>query len=173
MSCWDWTGDDVSRWAFVIDTHEYAGNFERELCAYVVGRVDEHGEHHARSELEAFRRDYPNNNPFEDLVESRLVDPGDDGYHRSPCEAAPTPGRGNDGSGDCYDATPERPAKWPAFESVAIFLSREPTAEEVATMKARALAHRDLPKRREWDPRPTVLGFRIVREVTRATWRAA
>jgi hypothetical protein len=28
-----------SDWTFVIDTNEYAGNFEREMCAYITGQV--------------------------------------------------------------------------------------------------------------------------------------
>jgi hypothetical protein len=157
MGCWDWTGEERTRWALVVDTNAYAGNFEREVCAYVAGKVDEYGEHQTEQERAAFARDYPNGNPFEDLIESRLVDPGDDGYHRSPCDVAPTPGRRNR-SGS------------PAFNSVAIFLAREPTAEELATLKARALSFPSLPKQHEWDERPQIRGVRLVREAVRATW---
>ncbi|KKK83825.1 hypothetical protein LCGC14_2789530, partial [marine sediment metagenome] len=30
-------------WIFIIDTDSYAGNFEREMCAYITGRVGECG----------------------------------------------------------------------------------------------------------------------------------
>ncbi len=30
-------------WLFIIDTEDYAGNFERDLCAYITGRVGECG----------------------------------------------------------------------------------------------------------------------------------
>jgi len=171
MGLRNWACEKSVNWSFVIDTDSYAGNVERSICAYVVGVVDEYGAHQVEAEIEAFRRDYPNQNPFEDLVESRLVDPGDDGYHRAFCDLVPTPGRGNEG-GRHYTVTPEHPAKWPAFESVAIFLSREPTAEEVATLKARALALQSLPRRKEWDARPRILGFRLMQEIARVSWES-
>ena len=30
-----------TEWTFVIDTNEYAGNFEREMCAWLTGQVGE------------------------------------------------------------------------------------------------------------------------------------
>ena len=42
MALWDWTGGP--RWYFVVDTEEYAGNFERELCGFVCGQYDDYGD---------------------------------------------------------------------------------------------------------------------------------
>lgn len=135
----DWFGLD--KWSFVVDTDSYAGNFDRELCAHVIGATPE-------------------------LSDLRLVDPGDDGFHRAPCDLAPTPGWSNDGYGHAYRVSRKHGFEHPAYNSVAIFLGRRPTDQELAQMLARARAFPNLLKTYSWRCHPMILGCRLIRETT-------
>lgn len=79
--------------SFVVDTDSYAGNFERELSSFVVGRCDDYGEHRGGIYKEMYEEEVPENlkSVVEDLVELRINDPGDDGIMRAPMDLAPTP----------------------------------------------------------------------------------
>lgn len=81
---------------FVIDTDAYAGNFEREMCAYLTGVVGDCGTGHETAR--AFRKQFPDNHFDENVI--KYFD--DNGCYR-PCEVYPTPGRFNHGSGKHYD----------------------------------------------------------------------
>jgi hypothetical protein len=79
---------------FVIDTDSYAGNFEREMCAYVTGKIGECGV--GDKEAELAKQEIPGVvAQLEDLVE--LV-PDEHGCTR-PCSIFPTPGWFNHGMG--------------------------------------------------------------------------
>lgn len=163
MGIWDWTRTEP-KWSFVVDTEDYAGNFERELTCYVVGRCDAYGEHSGGGYREMFAKDFEGKDPFEDLVEDRINDPGDDGIMRAPMDVAPTPGYENDGAGNHRPIAAGAKPKWPAFNSVAIFLSRKPTGEELSILVRRAQAFGRLPKVKAWDVRPKITGCRLVEE---------
>ena len=47
--------DYPAPWEFIIDTDSYAGNFERELCAYVTGHWDM--ETHGGDQAEMFEQE--------------------------------------------------------------------------------------------------------------------
>jgi len=82
------------RFKFVVDTEQYAGNFERELCAYVTGRWDQ--ETHGRNEAALYEKE-TGKDPLE-FVEDRPVE--HDGYYNpAPQELFPTPGWFNNGMG--------------------------------------------------------------------------
>ena len=83
----------LPEYVFVIDTEQYAGNFERSLCAYVTGCVGECtvGEEDAVR----FRLEFPDDNPFEDLVQ----DVPDESGCRRPATVWATPGWFNNGMG--------------------------------------------------------------------------
>lgn len=159
MALWDWNNQDFS-WSFVVDTDQYAGNFERELTAYVIGQADEYA--NVDDYIAMFEEECGFD--FEDLYDTRVSDPGDDGIMRAPNDLAPTPGWSNDGHGGHYRVDADHPFKHPAYQSVAIFLSREPTSEELAELVKRATSFSQLSRRREWDDRPTILGCRLVKE---------
>lgn len=175
MGIWSWgfgkDREENESWAFVADFPFYAGGVERSFGAWVVGMTDEYADEEAV--LKLFRKDYPKKNPFENLVEFRNVDQGDDATGDAPYDLAPTPGRINNGNGLCADEDSHMAKKWgkknryPAFESVAIFLARKPTGKELRTLVARALSFHEVPKQHEHDARPKVLRCRLVREVTR------
>jgi hypothetical protein len=164
MALWDWSVNETDvKWSFVIDTEIFAGNFERELTAYVIGECDEYGLHLAQKYIDM----HSETESFKDLSDLRVVDPGDDGIHRGPCDLAPTPGWGNDGKGDhCKITSPAKAKKYPypAYLSVAIFLSRKPTNEELAILAKRAYEFSSLPRITKFDSRPEVTGCRLVSE---------
>ena len=122
---------------FVIDTNSYAGNFERQLCAYVTGQVGECGVGEenaglARSEVPAIV------SQLENLVE--LV-PDEHGCAR-PVSIFPNPRYGNDGRGnhELITETNKERLAYPAYYSVAIFLHSVPDSKILEVMKERAKA---------------------------------
>lgn len=48
------------KYSFIIDTNSYAGNFEREMCAYLTGQVGDCGvgDEHIESLKEQFPKEY-------------------------------------------------------------------------------------------------------------------
>ena len=175
MALWGWE-DNGPRWAFVVDTDSYAGNFERELSSFVVGRCDEGGDHVGGPYQEMYKKDFRlmdagTEDPFEDLSETRVDDHGDDAIGRAPMALAPTPGYSNDGHGNISEVGPGEDPKYAAYNSVAIFLSREPSDGELALLAERAMKFATLPPIKDWDHRPKILGFRLVAERTEITSR--
>lgn len=92
----------MPKFTFVIDTEQYAGNFEREMTAYVTGHVGECGvgEDEARCYLEQTGRE-----PLE-FIENRLT--GQD--CQRPTEIVPTPGWFNHGMGGHFKVGQEEAA---------------------------------------------------------------
>lgn len=70
MAIWSW-GRKEPLWSFVIDTNQYAGNFERKLCTYVVGDC---GDNTNAKYLKLFEKDFKipfADSPFDDLRSCR------------------------------------------------------------------------------------------------------
>ena len=82
------------KYVFVIDTESYAGNFEREMCAYVTGVLGECGVGEEMVELYT-EETGEDESRFYELLEQR---PDEHGCHR-PCYIWPTPGWFNHGHG--------------------------------------------------------------------------
>jgi hypothetical protein len=79
---------------FVIDTDTYAGNFERQMCAYVTGQIGECGVGEENAELA--KQEIPDEVArLEELIESV---PDEHGCHR-PVSIFPTPGWFSPGMG--------------------------------------------------------------------------
>lgn len=142
MAIWDWEKPGKVKWAFVVDTSDYAGNFERELSVFLVGRCDMEDDRCVYLE-ELYRKELPKD-PFEDLVTFRVDDHGDDHIARSPMALAPTPG------------------KKATYNSVAIFLGRRPKDAELKILVERARRFPEVCKR---GPKK-ILGCRLVQERT-------
>jgi len=146
-------------WIFVVDTEQYAGNFERQLCAFMTGAIGECGV--GAEEVEQFNRDLQipvgtdfadDDHPFSNVA-SR---PDDHGCYR-PCAIWPTPGWSNDGHGNEVRLEDDAVAKFPAYFSVGIFFDPKPSQEQIEIMQARAGKFRkDI----------TITGFRLIRETT-------
>jgi hypothetical protein len=150
---------------FVVDTTAYAGNFEREMTAFMTGMLDESGK--GKLEAEQFREflegEYgETRNIFDDLVVMR---PHEE-YGDRPCIIYPTPGRLNDGRGKHYDAK-EGEKGWPAYESVAIHIGRRPNDRELQILKDRAEEFSVTPRRRGEPFR--IRGFRLVTKTVTVT----
>lgn len=191
---------DRTELTLAIDTDSYSGNFERELFSFVTGMSDSPGDEpiareEARMGREALGLDPDDkyaDNPFDDLLDIRIDDPGDDGYHRRYITILPTPGffnvhgthykEGYTGEFErdsrycdlCKKAPPKADhPSYPAFQSVGFFLQREPTPEEVKLIKERTLlwAASKPPKTRPWVTRPAILGFRLLKAAI--TWSSS
>jgi hypothetical protein len=79
---------------FVIDTDEYAGNFEREMCAYLTGRVGDCGVGDDFAEL--FHKEVPNGDA---LFENVASVPDEEGGCCRPATVWPSENWLNDGYG--------------------------------------------------------------------------
>jgi len=160
--------DRGDKWSFIVDTDSYAGNFERQLCAYVIGTVAAFSDpiFAGRAYLRMFEQECTL--PLDELSDTRVADPGDDDVHPSPCDLAPTPGWSNNGKGKTYQVRPNSKRygyKYPAYNSVAIFLRRRPTEEELHELVKRAVEFTRSPKVHQWETRPNeILGCRLVKE---------
>jgi hypothetical protein len=95
---------------FVIRTNEYAGNFEREMCAFVTGRVGECEVGDKYVEPKVFEQAKKNGIDFENVMD--VAD--DNGCFR------PTSSTG------------------PKYNDVAIFFEEKPSDKQIEFMKARA-----------------------------------
>lgn len=144
MALWDWEKPEKVRYAFVVDTTDYAGNFERELATYVVGRSDYEEDRRLEPMKRLYEKECPKD-PFEDLIAFRVDDHGDDHMARSPMALAPTPG------------------KKQTYNSVAIFLERKPKDSEIALLVERV---RRFPSVCDRGPK-AVLACRLVKESIR------
>lgn len=79
---------------FIVDTNSYAGNFEREMCAYLTSKI---GEREVGQELvEVFEKESADNISFNNVQSVKH-----DSCAR-PCSIEITPGWFNDGHGNCY-----------------------------------------------------------------------
>jgi hypothetical protein len=168
-----------TEYTLAIDTDSYSGNFERELFAFIFGIPDtpDGGTRdlslYANAAKEAgvskrLRKDFQY-----ELLDVRLNDPGDDGYHRAYVTICPTPGYFLAGEGVHYEDTEANRRKvgakrHPAFQSVAIFLEQLPTNKELDYIRERAQAFQTFPSKHSWETRPKILGYRIL--VAKTTW---
>lgn len=125
----------------VIDTAQYAGNFEREMVAFITGQVGECGVGDGVAEEE--RENIANIAWFD----GHAVQVADDNGCERPASIWPSPGRFNDGYGGHHDDTkavrdtlPAQVAKarWPAYESVAFFVDELPPEAVLTEVVERA-----------------------------------
>ena len=128
----------TTRIIFVIDTNQYAGNFEREMCAYMTGIIGdcEVGREYA----DMFNKDI-NSNPFQDLVSQQP----DEGACYRPCAIWKS----------------LNPLE---YNSVAIFFEGVPTSEQIALLKERAKEFTLIQK--TFTAPITIHGFRLITEIT-------
>ena len=87
-------------WGFIIDTDGYAGNFEREMCAYLTGEIGECGVGDKSIDDE---EDYS-------IFADALVRVQDDHHCQRPVSIYPTPGFYNNGMGFEYKEGQEKEA---------------------------------------------------------------
>ena len=157
-----------------IDTTDYSGNFEREMCAFVTGQVGECGVGDGLIEeaQEELAQDTFNNTL--EWIEDHIVQEADDSDCPClrPCSIWPTPGRVNNGSGGRFNEQ-ELPKEdswqgvhWPAYESVGIFFDEVPPKEvmEVIVERAKRFAA-ERPDWKSWKGEKkqlTIIGVRVL-----------
>ena len=129
-------------WIFIIDTDQYAGNFERQMCAYCTGQIGqcEVGSEFVDEKIESI---------FAEDVDCSVMD--DQGCGR-PVSVWPV--------GD-----PERRGRMGSCNAVAIFFNQMPTPEQIDTMKARAkefAENRPDQKGKSWIKPLEIKGFHLV-----------
>lgn len=135
---------DGKTWLFVIDTDEYAGNFERELAAYVTGQC---GETHGEDEAALGTREIDIGS-YTWFVENIIT--SSDGEHGMEI-------------GHVYQTSPNQ------NNSVAIEFSTPVPSEIRTLMVERAQAYKSLPKQYEWVKRPNISDFRLFVQETKTT----
>ena len=130
---------DIPKFIFVIDTTDYAGNFERELCAYVTGQIGDCGAGHDLREV-ALEEQPRLDEIFEDTVKQYHDDHG------------------------CWRPCQIWPNKKGKYNSVAIFFFERPTEEQIEIIKVRAAKFVKEIKSKYIDMSQIkkILGFRLI-----------
>ena len=135
-------------YALVVDTEQYAGNFERAMCAYATGvvggctRGEKEASLFAEQEPDSFDRDIEESVFWELMVQEM----DEDGCAR-PVTIVATPGWFNDGDGREFrdeGQEIEGVTKWPSYQSVGMFFERRLTSDEEALVKRRVAAFAEL-----------------------------
>ena len=151
---------------FVVDTEDYAGNFERQLCAYVTGKIGECevGSEEAKQFIKDMGLDEYYDEDNDHLFSFIEQKPDEHGCSR-PCATWATPGWFNHGMGGHFRDGQEKEAKahhkkecleymkkykgakleadaplskFPAHLSVAIFMHRQPNDKEIKILLSRS-----------------------------------
>ena len=125
------------RYLFVIDTSEYAGNFSRELCAYVTGMWDNETQGDYESDL--FHEEVEGN-PFEDIVDYEYGEFGTEPQ--------------------CLELSPPRYDK---NNSVGIYMNQRPSDELIELLKERT---KKWAKEGISGYKPKIKGFRLITKTT-------
>lgn len=177
-------------YSFIVDTDTYAGNFERDMTAYVTGMIGECGVGDNYATM--FAEECPDLNFADAHIEMR---PDDNGCHR-PTSIFATPGWFNDGLGShwpvgtdpdlvrsTYLATVKKngyedknePGCFPAYQSVAMYLQGEVSEDWLQFMMARAKKFVEVYRETRWGSDVKISGFRVIVEktVTATVWDSA
>lgn len=111
----------------IIDTEQYSGNFEREMCAFITGQIGECGV--GRELADKYSHEIKHLDWWEENI-SQQPDNSESECMR-PVSIVPTPGWLNNGTGRHYRVNPDKPSSkgYPAYLSVAVFVENYPPAE--------------------------------------------
>jgi hypothetical protein len=146
-----------TRYIFVIDTEQYAGNFERALCAWCTGQVGECGV--GKDIADKVPRDVSNR--FDESLEHI---PDEHGVAR-PCKLWETPGWSTNGWGKNFRGE----GRYPAYLSVAIFFLHKPKRKLIDIIIKRSKMFNEAREKvyKGWNHEPiTITGFRLLKETT-------
>lgn len=138
----------VTSFVFVIDTDRYAGNFERDMTAWITGHIGDCdvGREYTAAACDALSRSV--RTWIDDYIDQ---EPDEHGCHR-PCVIWETPGTSG------------------VYNSVGIFFSRRPPKKVIEAMKERARTFNDRPAKYSWGAdTPTITGFRLCRKTVVTT----
>jgi hypothetical protein len=140
---------------FIVDTSEYAGNFERNLVAFMTGQI---GECSVGFECLDYFLDEADDAEKEFVERAVVQKPDDHGTFR-PASIWVTPGRMR---------TTADGREYPAYDSVAVFLSEAPPEEYLNRWHERALRFGKDPQEygcNEYVPSFEVQGSRLVKQI--------
>lgn len=149
----------------IIDTDQYAGNFEREITGFITGRHNEtsHGEDEA-AEFHQFCKD---NDKV--LLDKEIAFNGADvDYegHYAVCTIYPTNGLRNI-NGETVKVVEPHTEGYPIYNSVAIFFRNRPSDEALALMKQRAEEWCDRTPNSDHREAVNITGWRLLKRETR------
>lgn len=153
-----WTSNSYT---FVVDTNKYSGNFCREMCAYMTGRIGTCGVGSEEQEmfLKELELDEDDLGPFREHTDIHSNDPSkatvsydddiigmesDENGVKRPCKEVSNPGWASNGKGDfCRRQDRTSVMEFPclAYMSVGIVLSGEPEQKHIDLLKERALKY--------------------------------
>jgi len=175
---------------FVIDTEQYAGNFERQMAAYCTGVVGECEV--GDTEAYVFSQECPE---FVEQMENIIAHVPDEHECHRPVSIYATPGWWNDGLGSHYldsewgkrytaykykEEAKKRKIKrgikkHPAYMSVAIyFYDEKPPKSIINLIKQRAIMFPEYWRKdnKPWHEEIKITGFRLLHEVvtTKQVW---
>tara|TARA_Y100000310_G_scaffold56232_1_gene51647 strand:+ start:49474 stop:49926 length:453 start_codon:yes stop_codon:yes gene_type:complete len=143
------------KYIFAIDTDKYAGNFEREMCAYATGQLGICEVGKEMQKLFIQEEDdpaYDESLIFEGIIENRA----DGNGAMRPCSIGVTPN-----------------LKKPVCNSVEIYFHKKPTEEQIEMLKRRCTkfaTDKSIPKKWPSQEYPDkILGFRLITEETTLT----
>lgn len=136
-----------TNYEFVIDTDKYAGNFERELCAYMTGFWD--GETHGKFQADQFEEEFGIENPFEDYI------------HFAPTCDDDVPIM----APQCIEPTPDKYKVKDRYSSVGIFFCKRPTPELIEILKERAYKFAEEGTIFDRPVKMKILGFRMLKQI--------
>jgi len=135
----------ITTWLFVIDTADYAGNFERDLCAFIAGRVGDCGVGEEFAKLFVSQVD-----KSDEYLFNNVIDEMDDNGCRRPTSIY----LNNDNK----------------YHSVVIFFESKPSSSQIQLMKERSEEFANLPNK--WSKKPNIskiLGFRLIKRIITTT----
>ncbi len=133
--------DNSNPYKVIIDTDSYAGNFERELCAYVTGHWDDST--HGGDQAKVFEDEVGEPNPFEDYVSFIIDEHG----LRTPV---------------CLEYTPKELGDYNMC-SVGIVFKKRPTPELIQLVKDRAYKFENKGLIFNRPVKLKILGFRLLK----------
>lgn len=126
-------------YAFIVDTEDYSGNFERSMFAYLTGEPYEYYHKNSEAYAEQAQKELPDTvkNFIQTNLDFQLDDTDDVPTHKN-FQIWPTPGWSNDGNGNYTKVGPKGKVLYPAYLSVAIFFTEIPPKNVLDTLADRA-----------------------------------
>lgn len=125
----------------IVDTNQYAGNFERQMCAYMTGVLGQCGV--GKKEMLIAQQELTDDQLS--MFEGLLAHVTDERGCKRPAEIAPNPRWINDGMGNHYriDSDAFTRYRCPAYMSVGVWLKVMPDQEMLKLMMNRASLYAD------------------------------
>lgn len=143
----------------IIETDSYAGNFERELCAYATGLIGECevGDRQARDFSEEFGEEIAKS--FQKIS----VEFADDNGTRRPCSMRRTPNNAKNYNKETYEFNGKTYEK-PCYNDIEIFFNDRPTNEQLQIIVSRT-------KEFAQTKGIKIFGYKLIRELVKVKER--